>query len=103
MTAMRSFANKRIVRATRNAAPEFRLTLGEKEYLIPSPPAFKRSSGSSWTRTALPTTSGTYGIEEDYSALSGLWGRLAPVDPGLQPGLRYIAPSGLKPGRIRQP
>ncbi len=30
MTAMRSFANKRIVRATRNAAPEFRLTLGEK-------------------------------------------------------------------------
>src|SRR5208282_5632978 len=30
--------------------------------------AFKRNSGSCWTRTESPTMSGTCGIEEDYSA-----------------------------------
>ena len=45
-------------------------------------PAFKRNSGSCWTRTELPATSGTCGIEKDCSAPSGLGFDGGFADPG---------------------
>ena len=58
------------------------------------PPALKGRNRSS-PIPALPTTTGTCGIERNVPPLQGSGIGLGPADPGLQPGVRYFAPLGL--------